>query len=81
MFTGDRRDAAASCVDELVEQLGFTRDGEVTAEDLLDLPPLRRKVRSPGTCPSPQVTSGRLVSFLVSYMFVYLSASPSTIGL
>ena len=29
---------------------------------------------------SPQVTGRRLVSFLVSYMFVYLRPSPSTTG-
>jgi hypothetical protein len=33
------------------------------------------------TCLSPLVTGGRLVSFLVSYMFVYLRLSPSTTGL
>ena len=42
---GERRDAAAFCVDKLVGRLGFMRDGEVTVEDLLDPPPRRRKVR------------------------------------
>jgi hypothetical protein len=32
-------------------------------------------------CHSPQVTGRRLVSFLVSSMFVYLRPSPSTAGL
>jgi hypothetical protein len=33
------------------------------------------------TCHAPQVTERRLVSFLVSYMFVYLRPSPSIAGL
>jgi hypothetical protein len=32
------------------------------------------------TCLSPQLTGRRLVSFLVSYMFVYLRSSPSITG-
>lgn len=38
VFTADRRAAAASYLDELEDRLGFTRDGEVTVEDLLDSP-------------------------------------------
>jgi probable F420-dependent oxidoreductase len=38
VFTTDRRAAAAAYLDELEERLGFTRDGEVTIEDLLDSP-------------------------------------------
>jgi hypothetical protein len=30
------------------------------------------------TCLSPQVTGERLVSFLISFMYVYLRPSPST---
>lgn len=33
------------------------------------------------TCVSQPVTGGQLVSFLVSYMFVYLRLSPFTTGL
>ena len=80
MFRSDRRGAAASHLGELEERLGLTRDDEVTVEDLLD-PAGEAEGQVVWTRPSPPVTGRRLVSFLVSYMFVYLRPSPSTTGL
>lgn len=48
--------------------------------DLIRLPASGAEGKVAWTYLSPQVTGRRLVSFLVSYMFVYLRPSPSTVG-
>jgi hypothetical protein len=48
---------------------------------LIRLPAAEAEGQVTWTCPSPQVTGERLVSFLVSFMYVYLRPSPSTTAL
>jgi hypothetical protein len=59
----------------------WLRDESGGVGNPIRLPASEAEGQAAWTLPSPPATRRRLVSFLVSYMFVYLRSSPSTAGL